>query len=150
TQATSEAKVEPLGLAELVAQWKLETGYPTEHDKKQIAGRVELAEILSQESLQAAREDAQTFDLARFRRLATSTYGGAGNQAQINKFLTGGAEAISTLARTIEHLLYGAGTDAELIDSVLTDPAWRVHGFSESLATKCLAVNRPDTWIPLF
>jgi 5-methylcytosine-specific restriction protein B len=139
-----------IDLADLVAEWRSSTGYPTPSDEKAIGARPALAEILTSESLDSAIDDPVSFDLQRFRRLATSSYGGAGNQAQINRFLTGGEDAIRALARTIKHLLYADGTASERMDAVLNEPELRVHGFSEALATKCLAVLHPETWVPLF
>jgi 5-methylcytosine-specific restriction enzyme B len=137
-------------LEQLVDEWRTATRYPTDADEKAIAARADLEEILTEESLDVAMEDPDSFDLQRFRRLATSTYGGAGNQAQINRFLTGGEDAIRSLARTIKHLLYSDGGEAQRLDDVLTRSDLRVHGFSEALATKCLAVVAPGRWIPLF
>ena len=138
-------------LAQLVEEWRLTTGYPSEADQKAIAARADLQEMLAPERLDEATEDPASFDIVRFRRLSTGSYGGAGNQGQINRFLaTGGEEAVRALARAMKHLLYAQGTDAERIDSVLTQPELRVHGFSEALATKCLAVAYPERWIPLF
>ena len=94
--------------------------------------------------------DPETFDLAAFRRIASSAYGGAGNQSQINSYLNGGPEAIPPLARTIEHLLYGAGDEVDRLDDVLDNPEWKVRGFGEALATKCLAIVYPERWVPLF
>jgi len=33
---------------------------------------------------------------------------------------------------------------------VLEDPAWKVRGFGEALAVKCLAIVFPDRWLPFF
>ena len=33
---------------------------------------------------------------------------------------------------------------------MLDNPEWKVQGFGEALATKCLAIVYPDRWVPLF
>ncbi len=106
--------------------------------------------MLAQESLDAAIADPETFDLPAFRRIASNAYGGAGNQGQINPYLSAGPEAIAPLARTIRHLLYGPGDESDRLDDVLDNPEWKVRGFGEALATKCLAIVYPDRWVPLF
>ena len=137
-------------LRALIERCKRELGYPRQHDRDQIAARDEVLPVLTRESLDAAVADPETFDLALFRRIASNAYGGAGNQGQINSYLSAGAEAIPPLARTIQHLLYGPGEEVDRLDDVLDNPEWKVRGFGEALATKCLAIVYPDRWVPLF
>jgi MoxR-like ATPase len=138
-------------LASLVAEWRGQTGYPTQHDEQQRASREGLAEILSKDALENAAAEPGLFQLSEFRRIAGTTYGGAGNQAQMNVYLKDkGEEGVQRLVGTIHHLLYGDGDDASRLDDVLGETEWRLHGFSEALATKCLAITFPETWIPLF
>jgi 5-methylcytosine-specific restriction protein B len=137
-------------LRTLIERCKREIGYPREHDRDQQAAREELLAVLQPESLDAAITHPEAFDLAAFRRIASNAYGGAGNQGQINSYLVGGPETIPPLARTIEHLLYGPGEELERLDDVLDNAEWKIRGFGEALATKCLAIVYPDRWVPLF
>ena len=137
-------------LRALIERCKRELGYPRQQDKDQKATREELLRVLTSESLDAAIAGPETFDLAAFRRIASNAYGGAGNQGQINSYLSAGSEAIAPLARTIRHLLYGDGGDVDRLDDVLDNPEWKVRGFGEALATKCLAITYPERWVPLF
>ena len=137
-------------LLALVERCKRELDYPRQHDKEQIAAREEVLQVLTPESLEAAIAEPETFDLAAFRRIASTAYGGAGNQGQINSYLSAGVEAIPPLARTVQHLLYGPGDEFDRLDDVLDNPEWKVRGFGEALTTKCLAIVYPERWVPLF
>ena len=137
-------------LRALIERCRREIGYPRQHDQEQRTAREELARFLSEESLDAAVADPESFDLAAFRRIASNAYGGAGNQGQINSYLSAGIESIPPLARTIKHLLYGPGDEVDRLDDVLDNAEWKVRGFGEALATKCLAIVYPDRWVPLF
>lgn len=137
-------------LRALIERCKRELGYPRQLDKDQEAAREDVLNTLTQESLNAAISNPESFDLAAFRRIASNAYGSAGNQGQINSYLTAGPEAIPPLARTIEHLLYSAGDEVDRLDDVLDNPEWKVKGFGEALATKCLAIVYPERWVPLF
>jgi 5-methylcytosine-specific restriction protein B len=136
-------------LKALIEVWREDEGYPGQHHMDQKASRTELAAILSAESLDAAIADPTTFGLATFRRLAANTYGGAGNQGQINSYLKDGPQTIPALASALKHLLYGSEPEAERLDDVLTGQ-WHVKGLGEAIATKCMAVVYPDRWLPLF
>ena len=134
-----------------VERFRRERGYPIPKDEEQIARRKQLLDVLAEGKLDAAIADPATFDLVAFRGIGSREwYGGAGNQARINEHLRAGAQAIAKLARTIRHLLYGPGEEEDRLDDVLDDPGWRVRGFAEALATKCLAIVYPDRWLPLF
>jgi 5-methylcytosine-specific restriction enzyme B len=137
-------------LRALIERWRRELGYPRQHDKEQIAARDEVLHVLTPESLDRAIADPEAFDLVAFRRIASNAYGGAGNQGQINSYLSAGPEAIPPLARTIRHLLYGPGDEVGRLDDVLDNPEWKVRGFGEALATKCLSIAYPERWVPLF
>jgi 5-methylcytosine-specific restriction enzyme B len=137
-------------LRALIERCRRELGYPRQQDRNQFAAREEVLPVLTRESLDAAVADPEAFDLAVFRRIASNAYGGAGNQGQINSYLSAGTEAIPPLARTIRHLLYGPGEEVDRLDDVLDNPEWKVRGFGEGLATKCLAIVYPDRWVPLF
>jgi 5-methylcytosine-specific restriction protein B len=137
-------------LRALIDRCQRDIGYPRQHDRDQKDAREEVAGVLSEDSLDAAIADPASFDIATFRRIASNAYGGAGNQGQINSYLSGGTETFAPLARTIKHLLYGPGTEVDRLDDVLDNPEWKVRGFGEALATKCLAIVYPQAWVPLF
>jgi 5-methylcytosine-specific restriction protein B len=137
-------------LRALVERCKTDLGYPRQHDRDQKAARDDVLHVLQSDALERAVADPGSFDLAAFRRIASNAYGGAGNQGQMNSFLSVGLEAIPPLARTIHHLLYGPGDEIDRLDDVLDNPEWKVRGFGEALATKCLAIVYPERWVPLF
>jgi hypothetical protein len=137
-------------LATLIGLFRREQRYPTRDDQDQIAARKDLLRTLTRESLDSAIAAPGTADPAAFREIASGRYGGPGNQIQLNVHLGGGREAIASLARTIRHLLYGPGADVDRLDDVLENSAWKVRGFGEALAVKCLAIVYPDRWLPLF
>ena len=116
-----------------------------------MAVRLELLATLARPSLDDAIADPTAAHVDAFRRIASNAYGGPGNQVQLNVYLSRGPElAVPALARAIRHLLYGRGNEVERLDQVLEDRAWKVHGFGEALAVKCLAIVFPDRWLPLF
>ena len=137
-------------LRALIERCRREIGYPRSEDEKQKGAREEVVNVLTEGSLDAAVAKPESFDLASFRRIVASAYGGAGNQSQINSYLGAGAETIPPLARAIRHLLYGPGDEVDRLDDVLDNAEWKVKGFGEALATKCLAVMYPDRWLPVF
>lgn len=80
-----------------------------------------------------------------------ASYGYPGDQRWIGVHLQSGPQAIPILARTIRHLLYGPGSDLHRLNDVLNmDSPWKVRGFAEALAVKCLAIAYPDRWLPFF
>jgi hypothetical protein len=134
-------------LRERFEEWIDASGYPTADDNQQRAVREKLANGLFDEKVLAAGH----LDLPLFRRFAVGNYGGPGSQSHIMRFLRDNPDTgPGRLAETIHHLLYGDGDVATRLLEVLADPAWKVPGFAESLATKCLAVRDPKRWIPLF
>ncbi len=134
----------------MIERCRREIGYPRSEHHKQKGAREEVVHVLMEESLDAAIAKPDTFDLTSFRRIVSSAYGGAGNQSQINAYLSAGVETIPPLARTIKHLLYGPGDEVDRLDDVLDNAEWKVKGFREALATKCLAIVYADRWLPLF
>jgi len=134
-------------LRERFEEWKGISGYPTSDDQRNQEMRKEFADGLFDEAILAAGQ----LDLPLFRRFVVGNYGGPGNQSHIMRFLRDNPETgPSRLAETIHHLLYGDDDAAARLRDVLEDPASRIPGFAESLATKCLAVRYPEQWIPLF
>ena len=137
-------------LAALIDRFRREESYPRQEDKDQIAAREELLETLTRPSLDSTIADPTMSDVGAFRRIASDAYGGPGNQVQLNVHLSSGTEAVATLARSIRHLLYGPGREVDRLDDVLEHSSWKVRGFGEALAVKCLAIVYRDRWLPLF
>jgi hypothetical protein len=140
----------PDALAVLVERFRREKRYPRQVDLDDIAARRDLLRILTGAALDAAIADPRAVHVQEFRRIASNAYGGPGNQIQINVYLRGGPGAVPALARTIRHLLYAPSSEVDRLDDVLEDSAWKVRGFGEALAVKCLAIVYPDRWLPLF
>jgi hypothetical protein len=148
--SVSETGGDPGPLGVLVERFRREMRYPRQEDVDHAAGRQDLLPILSLVELDTAIAAPTLAHVAEFRRIASDTYGGPGNQIQINVHLKGGPSAASALARTVRRLLYGPGNDVDRLDDVLEDSAWKVRGFGEALAVKCLAIVFPDRWLPFF
>ncbi|MGO9960521.1 MAG: hypothetical protein ACLP50_31870 [Solirubrobacteraceae bacterium] len=148
--SVSGAGGDPDALGVLVERFRREMRYPRQEDYEYAAGRRDLLPILSRGELETAIAAPTLAHAAEFRRIASNTYGGPGNQIQINVHLKGGPAAASELARSVRHLLYGPGSDFDRLDDVLEDSAWKVRGFGEALAVKCLAIVFPDRWLPFF
>jgi hypothetical protein len=140
----------PDALAVLVERFRREKRYPRRVDVEALAARRDLLRTLSPAALDAAIADPRVVHVQEFRRIASNAYGGPGNQIQINVYLRGGPGAVPALARTIRHLLYGPSSEVGRLDDVLEVSAWKVRGFGEALAVKCLAIVYPDRWLPLF
>jgi hypothetical protein len=139
----------------LVSRFRLVRGYPLPDDNDNIAARHELLRLLTRQSLDAAIADPGTFDMAMFNRLAYAhgaCYGYPGDQRWMSLYLKdSGPQEISRLAGTIRHLLYGPGSDEARLNDVLNPKSrWKVPGFAEALAVKCLAIVYPDRWVPFF
>jgi 5-methylcytosine-specific restriction enzyme B len=127
-------------------EWKAESKYPSEADEKNIAVREDFADLLGPDVL-----TVDQFDLPLFRRLMTGNYGGPGPQSHLSKYLkASGEEDIERFLSTLRFLLYGDGDVSDRLDAVLDEDEWRIAGFGESLAVKCLAVTDPERWLPLF
>lgn len=128
-------------LARLVQEFKVETGYPTEKDHKKHRELAELAEGFTPEGLSNP-------DAPLFRRLGGPAYGGPGPQpTYMNTVST--EEGLLRAAAAFRHILFEDGDLATRIDDVL-EGEYSIPGLKEALVTKCLAVGRPDEWIPAF
>lgn len=137
-------------LEDLAALWRQEAGYPTERDLKKKHQREELAAALTEESLERVIADPGEFDILGFGRLASTAYGGAGNQSIAHKHVAEGPEAKLRVAEALRHLLFDGGEPRGRLDDVILTEEWHPTGFGEGLATKSLAVVDPDRWLPLY
>jgi dynein-related subfamily AAA family protein/EVE domain-containing protein len=149
-QEMIDAGAAPSSLEELVATWREETGYPTERDLNKKAQRESLSAVLTEESLERVIDDPEQFDALRFGQLASTAYGGAGNQATAQRHINEGPEAKLLVAEALRHLLFDEGDVGSRLDDVLLKEEWHPTGFGEGLATKSLAIVDPDRWLPLY
>jgi len=140
----------PHSLHELIALWREQTGYPTERDLNKKAQREVLAAILTEDIIEQVIADPDKFDLLKFGQLASTAYGGAGNQATAQKHINEGSEAKLRVAEALRHLLFDGEEVSSRLDDVLLKEEWHPTGFGEGLATKSLAIVDPDRWLPLY
>ena len=134
----------------MLERFRREKRYPRQEDEDEIAARRDLLLTLTRAAQDAATADPRVVHVQEFRRIASNAYGGPGNQIQINVYLRRGPAAVPALARTIRHLLYGPSSDVDRLDDILEASVWKVRGFGEALAVKCLAIVYPARWLPLF
>jgi hypothetical protein len=128
-------------LASLVKRFKQVSGYPNDKDKKNLRGRVEMAERLSPDSLAEA-------DVDSLRRLATSAYGHPGPMSHFHSVL-GQEDGAQRVAEALAHLLYGEGEITVRLDETLSGSR-AVPGLKIGLLSKALAVVYPDQWLSVY
>jgi hypothetical protein len=149
-QRAIEGTQQSSSLATLVEAWRKETGYPTDRDKTKKAQRAELATALSEKNLARVIADPEDFAILKFGQLASTAYGGPGNQATAQKHVNEGPEAKVRVAEALQRLLFDDDDLASRLDDVLLKEEWHPTGFGEGLATKSLAVVQPEHWLPLY
>lgn len=132
-------------LADRVAEFKKETGYPTEGHDQGMADRKDFAALLDREELSIA-------DPTDLRRLWNSgRYGGTGPMSGLNRSIRDADDAeYQRIIETFSYLCWGDEPPAERIDRVLNDDQLRIHGFGESVIMKMLAVTHPDRFITVY
>jgi MoxR-like ATPase len=126
-------------LAELVGQFRTETGYPGDDRARREAQRAELASALSPDGLGDP-------DLGSLRRLATNAYGFPGRQPGYYTVLQTG-DGVARATRTFRYLLYGPGEVADRLDDCLSGEH-KLPGVGEAIMVKALAVADPGRWLP--
>jgi 5-methylcytosine-specific restriction protein B len=147
----TQGGTQTMTLEERIQQWRDETDYPREGDRKRQEQRVKLAAALSSKNLEEVVADPEQFDLLNFGQFAANAYGGPGPQAHVHRYVNTGPEAKRRLAEAMNHLIYDTEEpETSRLDDVILSDDWRVPGFGESLSTKALAVAYPDEWLPLF
>ncbi|MCB0987596.1 MAG: AAA family ATPase [Acidimicrobiales bacterium] len=131
-------------LANLVAEFRAATGYPTDKDDKAHIDREVLAKLLVPDNL----EISDPTSLKPF--INTGRYGSPGPQAVLNATLTSldGAEQERFMA-LISMVLWGAEPVEDRINQAL-DPKDGFKGLGESVLMKLLAVAHPDQFLPVF
>ncbi|MBO1755224.1 AAA family ATPase [Allobranchiibius sp. CTAmp26] len=138
----------PTGPADLellarLEEFRARRPYPTDRDGWHQEQRRSLAAHLDPDGLDA-------FDLASFRRLVTGrAYGSVGSHSVLQAALAAlDAPGLDRLAGALKTLLWGSGSDAERIDSVLADPP--VPGLGETVVMKLMAVAHPRRYLPVY
>ena len=138
-------KPPPDSLADAVAEFRKDRGYPTGGDRAQIVQQPKLREMLLPDHLAIT-------DRSDLRKIwTTSAYGHPGPQSMLNRSLRDADEAeYEGILRTIDYLCWGREDDADRIDKVLNDPEYKVKGLGESVILKLLAVCHPDRYICVY
>lgn len=132
-------------LADLVAEFKKATGFPTPSYEQDIADRREFAKLLDPEELAIV-------DRAALRRIWTSRrYGNAGGMSALNTTLRDADDAeYHRIVKTFKYVCWGDEPLASRIDRVLDDESLRVRGFGESVVMKMLAITQPERFITVY
>ena len=132
-------------IADLVATFLAEEGYPTDFDEQQRLRREEMAAQLAHEELLAG-------DLIDIRWIwNTQVYGGPGPQANLNATIRDAEpQEQREILMKLDQLLWGPGEDEERINRALDPNDLGVRGLGEAVIMKLLAIVRPDRFIPVF
>ena len=144
-ESSPESSVEADPLARAVEEFLRDTGYPTASDEEQRAHQSRFREMLLPENTGTVRR-------SQLRRIWTSgDYGYPGMQSHLNAVVDAadGTE-YERILETFEYVCWGDDDDAERIDTVLKDPAYRVRGLGESVTLKLLAICHPDRYLCVF
>src|SRR5262249_13768375 len=126
-------------LAELVDQFRAETGYPEDGQPNRDAERAELAPALSQDAL----DDP---DVQLLRRLAGRADGYPGAQPGYYILLQT-PEGTALVSETFRYLLYGPGEVADRLDDCVRG-RHKLPSVGEAMMVKALAVADPQRWYP--
>lgn len=132
-------------LAATVAEFKESTGYPTPGHEQDQADRREFARLLEPDEL-------ETVDRKDLRRIWNSgRYGNTGPMSGLNISLRDAEDAeYHRILETFTYLCWGDDPPATRIDRVLTDEAYRVKGFGESVIMKMLAISHPEQFLTVY
>jgi MoxR-like ATPase len=129
----------PGHLAELVGQFRAETGYPGDIRARREAERAELAPALSPDGLGDP-------DPGSLRRLGGTAYGLPGQQPGYYRLLQTG-DGVARAARTFRYLLHGQGELADRLDDCISGEH-KLPAVGEAMMVKALAVADPGRWFP--
>lgn len=122
-----------------------ERPYPAERDQWHVERRREFAASLEPEALAA-------FDLATFRRIiAGGAYGQTGTHSVLDARLASlDAQGLENLSRTLTHLLWGEGDDADRIDAAVRPANSDDVPLDESVVMKLMAIAHPHRYLPVY
>nr|WP_276610561.1 AAA family ATPase [Kineococcus siccus] len=126
-------------LADLVALFRRERGYPTEIDVQRGVERAELAVALTTEAL-------TDLNVPVLHRLAGPAYGSPGPQPGFNALLSDDVGR-AQVARTLLHLLHGDGPLVDRLADCLQG-GYKLLRVGEAVLVKALAVAQPQAWFP--
>ena len=127
-------------LAELVDQFRAETGYPAGRVERDTE-RGELAQALTPEGLTEP-------DVRLLRRLAGPAYGSPGPQPGFNRLLQADHD-VTRVADTLRFLLFGPGDVVDRLDECIRGER-KLPAVGEAMMVKALAVAEPQRWIPCY
>lgn len=128
-------------LANLVAQFRTETGYPRQGRPERQAERADLAAALTPEALDEP-------EVRTLRRLAGPAYGSPGPQPGFNQLLqTDGG--VHQVRETLQHLLYGPGEVEDRLTECISGGR-KLPKVGEAVMVKCFAVCHPERWFPCY
>ena len=132
-------------LSDAAVEFLRDTGYPRTGDEEQRVHQSRFREILLTENVGMARR-------SRLRRIWTSReYGYPGMQSYLNVAVNAADDAeYQRILDTFDYLCWGDGDDAERIDNVLKNSAYRVKGLGESVTLKLLAICHPDRYLCVY
>lgn len=132
-------------LAMALRMFLAERPYPAERDQWHVERRREFAASLEPEALAA-------FDLATFRRIiAGGAYGQTGTHSVLDARLASlDAQGLENLSRTLTHLLWGEGDDADRIDAALRPANSDDVPLDESVVMKLMAIVHPHRYLPVY
>jgi hypothetical protein len=132
-----------LDLAAWVEEWRRTSGYPSEADLRDVQQREAWARLLSKEALgHLSPEDFRpVFQLG--------VLGSAGSVVRLNRFLMEASETdLGRLRATLRDVLHGEGSVEQRLDRALDkDSPAHVHGLSEGVLMKCLALAQPERFL---
>ena len=132
-------------LAVALRTFLAERPYPVERDGYHAEQRRAFAASLEPEALAA-------FDLATFKRIiAGGGYGRTGTHSVLDARLGAlDAQGLENLARSLNHLLWGEGDDADRIDAALNPPDGDAVALDEAVVMKLLAIVHPHRYLPVY
>lgn len=147
TMRGSDAPVEGIDeeLAIALRAFLADRPYPAERDQWHVEQRRTFAASLEAEALAA-------FDLATFKRIiAGGAYGSTGTHSVLDARLAAlDARGLENLARSVTHLLWGEGDDADRIDAVIDPEGADEVALDEAVAMKLLAIAHPHRYLPVY
>jgi len=144
-EPTSDATPERDPLARQVEEFLRDTGYPTVNDEEQRAQQSRLREMLLAKTLGSAK-------LSQLRRIWISgDYGNPGMQQYLEAaVIAADSTEYQRILNTFNYLCWGEDDDADRIDNVLKNPAYKVKGLGEAVALKLLAICHPDRYLCVY
>ena len=140
-----DAPPTPDPLADVVEEFRRDTGYPAAEDEEHRTHQLRLRELL-------LTENAGTAEPSQLRRIWISPdYGYPGMQQHLDLAVRAADDAeYQRILNTLDYLCWGDDDDAERINNVLKNPVYRVRGLGEAVTLKLLAICHPDRYLCVY